>query len=156
DRGISPQVVEWHRKGAHVNDIFALLSHRLREGFYVQFTIFFIVDHFDVPHRTLLTRRFVSNDRNSSFFGAIKNRLKSLGVIWHHSDQLHFLGDQVLDGAYLLGRIGGCRTNHISIVIIFLSSLLDALFHGVEPGYTADLDYDRDLFAGRKHLISNC
>src|SRR6266446_663748 len=78
DRRIRPQVVEWHGKRADVNDIFAFLSHRLRDGFHVQFAVFFVVDHFDVPHGAFLAGRLMSNDWDASFFGA--SALASLGT----------------------------------------------------------------------------
>src|SRR5260221_4165100 len=152
DRRISPQIVERHSKRAHVNDVFAFLSHRFRKAIDVEFAELFVVDHFDIPQGSFLAGRLVSNDLDASFLGAIKNRLERLGVIGHYRDHLHFFSDQILHCAHLLGRISTRRTDHISVKVIFLSSLLDTFFHGIEPRNAADFDHDCDLLIRSANL----
>src|SRR5260221_9418994 len=145
NRGISPQIVERHSKRAHVDNIFAFLSHRFRKALHVEFAELFVVDHFDIPQGSFLPGRLVSNDLDAGFLGAIENRLERFGIIGYYRDHLHFFSDQILHRAHLLGGISTRRTDHISVKTIFLSSLLDTFFHSIEPRNAADFDHDRDL-----------
>ncbi len=65
-----------------------------------------------------------------------------LGVGLHAA--LDFLGDQVLDGTHLKRRVSAGGAYHVGLDAELFTHLLDARFHGVEPGNAADLGDDRD------------
>jgi hypothetical protein len=87
----------------------------------------------------------VSDDRDSGRLSPVEYRFERLGVVWHDTDGADFLGDEILDCAHLLSRVGCGRSNHVSFHVFVCASFLDALFHSGEPWDTADLNHDGNL-----------
>jgi hypothetical protein len=77
--------------------------------------------------------------------GALEDRLEGGRVVRDDRDHVDLAGDQVLDRAHLLRRVGLGRPDHPGVDALLLAGLLDPGLHGVEPGNAADLHDDRDL-----------
>src|SRR5262245_34819782 len=105
-----------------------------------------VLDQLDVPIGILLTRRLIHDHPYTGVLGTLQDRLERLTVVRHHADYVDLLGDEILDGAYLLGWIVGCRINNRCVDAEVLAGLQRALLNIVEP---RDLHLAHDTNLGR-------
>ena len=79
-------------------------------------------DHLKVPVRILLVGRFMGDDLDPGIAGLLQHRLEHVGVVGDHADHIDALGDEILDGAHLQGRIGAGRPDHEAVIAKFLAT----------------------------------
>src|SRR5262245_4592807 len=105
-----------------------------------------VLDQLDVPVGILLTRRLVHDHLYTGVLGTLQDRLERLTVVRHHADYVDLLGDEILNGAYLLCWIVGGRINNRCVYAKVLAGLQHALLDIVEP---RDLHLAHDANLGR-------
>ena len=126
DRGVGPLVVQRHGERADIDDVLALAAHRLGERFHVGLAEALDAGQLDVPVVVLLVRALVGQHLDAGFLGALEHRLERHRVVRHHGDHVDLAGDQVLDRAHLLRRVGLGRADHRGVDAELLALLLDA------------------------------
>ena len=142
DGRVRPRVVEGHGERADVDRVLAFAAHLVGEHLRVRLAESGRGGELEVPVDVLLIGRLVGDHEDALLAGAGEHRLQHLGIVRHDADRVDALGDEVLDGAHLEGRVGARRADHPGIPAELFRPRLDTDFHGVEPGDPADLDDD--------------